>query len=162
MIADGRNIILHRNGMNTDIVADVISYYNIWKNQPEEILTEIQNIPVDIQCESVFAYLLNKVDYKVDPAGKQFIKSPARLLADGKGDCKSFTIFIASCLHCLGIPHTIRFTNYYNGDQYTHVYPIAYDEHGKAIVLDACPQMDRKVKYDFEAKFTHKKDFYFQ
>lgn len=162
MIADGRNIMLHSNGLNPDIVEEVINYYNIWKCQPEGILTEIQDIPVSVQCESIYAYLLKNVNYKVDPEGKQFIKSPARLLADGFGDCKSFTVFIASCLHCLGVPHTIRFANYYGGSQYTHVYPIAYDEQGKAIVLDACPQRDRKIKYDYEARFINKKDFYFQ
>lgn len=55
MIADGRNIMLHSNGLNPDIVEEVINYYNIWKCQPEGILTEIQDIPVSVQCESIFS-----------------------------------------------------------------------------------------------------------
>lgn len=161
MIVEGKNRMINKEGLNPDIVEGVIRCYNKWKESPRAILTEIAHISVADQCESIYSYLLNKVRYRIDPPGYQYIKSPARLLSDGIGDCKSFTIFIASCLHCLGIRHTIRFANYYNGDQYTHVYPIAYDEQGEPIVLDATPQQDRRVKYDFEARYQHKKDFNF-
>ncbi|MCM1069932.1 MAG: transglutaminase-like domain-containing protein [Paludibacter sp.] len=136
MKATGKNDWLGY-GNNRDVVRNVVRCYDKWSEQPREIVSELRNVDVDTACYSIFLYLVDHVRYQEDKAGYQFIKSPARLLADGVGDCKSMTLFIASCLHCLGIPHIIRFVNFDGGNQYTHVYPIAFDENRQPIVLDA-------------------------
>lgn len=168
MRADGRNTYL-QFGDNSAVVKHVKACYEKWRNQPQELVSELRKksgtdtISTNEQCYAIFDYLLNNVNYVVDKVGYQFIKSPARLLADGTGDCKSMTIFIASCLHCLGIPHTIRFVNFDGGTQYTHVYPIAYDETGKIIIIDAVERdAAGQPIYNYARPFAKNKDIYYR
>lgn len=158
MKSDGRNEIL-KFGDNRDIVSYVKSCYERWKNQPAEICSGIYG-DIDAKCEAIFGYMVDHVDYLLDPPGVQYIKSPARLLADGCGDCKSLTMFMSCCLHCAGISHIIRFVNFDGGDQFTHVYPVALDENGKEIILDMCEKDDDGVVlYDYARPYKKKKDF---
>lgn len=161
MRTDGKNTYL-RFGDNKDVVKYVCQCYEKWRNQPVEMVQELQGLTTRQQCEAIFDYLLDNVSYIVDKAGYQFIKSPARLLSDGVGDCKSMTIFIASCLHCLHIPHVIRFVNFDNSDQYTHVYPIAYDENGNQIILDAVERdAHNQPVFDYARRYSKKKEIYY-
>ncbi|MBQ0153826.1 MAG: hypothetical protein KBS70_03470 [Bacteroidales bacterium] len=147
-------------GDNRQVVRNVIRCYEQWRDMPADIVQELRGLDVEDQCRSIFAYLVANTNYLLDPAGVQYIKSPARLLKDGAGDCKSLTLFIASCLHCLGIRHTIRFVNFDGGLQYTHVYPIAYREDGSPIILDAC-EMDATGQpiFNYARPFKKKKEF---
>ena len=148
-------------GNNRDVVKYVVECYKKWREQPVNILGDLYGIPEDEQCYAIFEYVLENVAYKEDMPGYQFIKSPARLLTDKVGDCKSMTLFICSCLHCLGIPHTIRFVNFDGGSQYTHVYPIAHTQEGM-IILDAVERdAQGKPIYNYARPFIKNKDIYF-
>lgn len=161
MQSDGKNVLLE-TGYNSDVIENMLSCYRQWRNQPTDIVRSLSG-SIDKRCESVFAYLVNHVSYRLDDDGMQYIKSPARLLADGEGDCKSLTMFIACCLHCMGIKHIIRFVNYDGGSQYTHVYPVAIDEIGNEIILDACEKdQDGVILYDFARPYKRKKDFVYE
>ena len=161
MISDGKNTLLKIGG-NADVVTCFQSCYQQFKEQPRELVKELQGMRVNEKCESVFGYLCDNVYYQLDPDGEQYIKSPARLLADGCGDCKSLTMFIASCLHCLRIPCIVRFVNFDGGAQYTHVYPVAIDENGKEIILDMCETDDEGTPYyDYARPYSKKKDIYY-
>lgn len=160
MISDGKNTLI-AVGINDDVIQCELECYDRWKNQPMELVSGLVG-SVDEKCEAVFAYLTENVFYKLDDEGNQYIKSPARLLADGCGDCKSLTMFIVCCLHCLGIEHIIRFVNYDGGNQYTHVYPVAIDEFGNEIVLDACEKdADGVILYNYARACKKHKDFIF-
>lgn len=158
MEATGKNQYI-TFGSNKDVIKYIINYYEKWKNQPQNIVGELRNIPIRDVCYSIFCYVIENVEYKEDVNGYQFIKSPARLLKDGVGDCKSMTLFIASCLHCLGIKHTIRFVNFDGGEQFTHVYPIAYDEQGNTIIID-CVERDAQGEpiFDYARNYYKKYD----
>lgn len=147
-------------GVNKDVVEAWKYVYQKCKDQPAAILeAELYNLPVDEKCRAVFSYLARNVRYKIDPYGVQWIKTPARLLRDGQGDCKSFTMFIASCLHCLGVPVIVRFVNFDGGYQFTHVYPVAIDEWGNEIVLDACEtDKENQPIYGYARPYKNKKD----
>lgn len=161
MYSDGINTLLEV-GYNADVIEREIECYHMWKNQPMSLVCNIVGT-VDEKCESVFAYLVEHVTYRLDDRGVQYIKSPARLLEDGYGDCKSMTMFIACCLHCMGIRHIIRFVNYDGGKQYTHVYPVAIDEYGNEIILDACEKgIDGKILYNYARPYKRKKDFCYE
>lgn len=168
MIADGKNTLI-AVGLNDDVIDAELACYHRWKNQPMELVRGLiaKNSvgyygSVDERCEAVFAYLVRHVVYRLDDDGVQWIKSPARLLEDGCGDCKSLTMFIACCLHCMGIEHIIRFVNYDGGSQYTHVYPVAIDEFGNEIVLDACEKdSDGIILYGYARPCKKYKDFRF-
>ena len=158
MVADGKNTLVCV-GYNHDVVRTELACYHMWKDQPKELVRDLCGT-VDERCEAIFSYLLDHVDYKLDDEGMQYVKSPARLLKDGFGDCKSLTMFIACCLHCMSIKHIIRFVNYDGGKQYTHVYPVAIDERGNEIVLDACEKdVDGVVMYNYARDYKRKKDF---
>lgn len=163
MIADGKNT-LYIEGLNDDVIKCELATYERYKDQPKNILApELYQCSVDEACEALFDHLTRNVKYKLDPAGKQFVRTPARLLEDKKGDCKSLTMFFVCCLHCLGIPHIIRFVNFDGGDQYTHVYAVAIDEYGKEVILDACEKDDDGyILYDYARPYAKKKDFYFE
>ncbi len=163
MIADGKNTLLKEFGKNGDILQLWQECYEQFKEQPNDLVRDLRGGSIDEQCQAIFGYLLDNVTYQEDASGFQWIKSPARLLSDHVGDCKSFTMFIASCLHCLGVKHIVRFVNFDGGTQYTHVYPVAIDENGYEIILDAC-EKDRQgyPVYDYARPFKKKKDFIYE
>ena len=146
-------------GVNKDIVSCWCSCYDRFKDQPKNLVEDLKGMSVNQACESIYDYMISHTRYQLDADGEQLIKSPGRLLADGCGDCKSYTMFIASCLHCLGIPCIVRFVNFDGGDQYTHVYPVAIDEKGNEIIMDACELNEQGVPYyDYARPYEKKKD----
>lgn len=159
MYSDGKNRLM-KIGVNYDVVRSFVACYEKFKDQPKDIVSDLRGETVNNACEAIFDYMCKKVSYKLDEDGKQFIKSPARLLADGCGDCKSLTMFVSCCLHCLGIQHIVRFVNFDGSDQYSHVYPVAIDENGKEIVMDMCEtDEDGTPFYNYARKYSVKKDF---
>lgn len=162
MRSDGQNRFMIA-GNNADIVSCWKKCYEEFKNQPMDIVSEIRNMgTIDDKCQAIFGYMVSNTRYLLDPDGEQLIKSPGRLMADGCGDCKSYTMFIASCLHCLGIPCKVRFVNFDGGNQFTHVYPIAIDEQGNEIIMDACElDEDGTPLYDYARRYMKKKELYY-
>lgn len=162
MRADGQNRLMIV-GVNSDVLESEIACYHQFKCQPMVILEDLQGaMSIDEKCRSIFAYLVEHVRYQLDPVGDQYIKSPARILSDGVGDCKSLTMFICCCLHCLGITHKFRFVNFDGSRQFSHVYAVAVDEDGKEIIMDAC-ELDGTGApiYNYARPYTKKKDFVF-
>ena len=158
MISDGRNVHIV-NGYNSDVVAAIKACYQKFKEQPKDHVTNLQGLPIKDQCYAIFENLVSKVRYQVDPDGVQYIKSPARLLADGYGDCKSLSMYICCCLHCLGRKHAFRFVSFDGDNQYTHVYAICWDEQGNEIILDACEKDDEGYTlFDYARPYTKKLD----
>lgn len=161
MISDGQNKFM-MSGFNSDIVDCWKKCYEEFKEQPRSLVSNIAAGTIDEKCQDVFDYMIKNTWYQLDRDGEQLIKSPARLLADGCGDCKSYTMFIACCLHCLGIPCKVRFVNFDGGSQYTHVYAVAIDEQGNEIIMDACElDTDGTPLYDYARRYTKKKDIYY-
>ena len=164
MISDGRNRFI-MSGLNSDIVKCWQQCYEQFKEQTQDIVSDLKysGASRDELCQAIFGYMINHTHYQLDREGEQLIKSPARLLKDGCGDCKSYTMFIASCLHCLGIPCKVRFVNFDGGTQYTHVYPVAIDENGNEIIMDACElDTDGTPIYDYARPYTKKKEFVYE
>lgn len=159
MIADGQNRYM-MSGLNRDVVSCWAKCYEQFKDQPRELVQNLRGHNIDSTCEAVYGYMVANTRYLLDRDGEQLIKSPARLLRDGCGDCKSYTMFICCCLHCLGIKHIARFVNFDGGDQYTHVYPVAIDEYGNEIIMDAC-ELDKDnvtCLYNYARPYAKKKD----
>lgn len=80
-------------------------------------------------------YIQNAVDYVPDSFLLQAIKLPDSLLALGKGDCKSISLFITAALVAAGHKAGFRFASYSKNKPFTHVYSIVYVD-GKAIPVD--------------------------
>ena len=162
MKSDGQNRFMMA-GLNGDIIECWRKCYEQFKDQTSDLVNDIRCAgTVDEKCQAIFGYMVTNTHYRLDDDGVQMIKSPARLIADGCGDCKSYTMFIASCLHSLGIPCKVRFVNFDGGKQYTHVYPVAIDENGNEIVMDACElDEDGTPLYDYARRYMKKKELYY-
>lgn len=105
-------------------------------------------------CKNIWQFVKTQIPYVLDPDGEQYIKSPGRLWKDKAGDCKSFSVFIASCLRNLGIPYGYRFTSYSKSDSTpTHVYVYVPLDKGE-IILDAV----WSGPFNTQKEFSHKQD----
>lgn len=134
--AEHKDTIINRQGKTKDIMQAVVDCYNSDCAQVQELADNFPGNDTLSRCRAVFDFVDKNIKYQIDPLQKQWIRTPARLWSDGEGDCKSFSIFICSCLRCMGIPHLFRFAAYEGNSDPTHVYAVAIDESGKEIIVD--------------------------
>lgn len=107
----------------------------------------------------IYQYLRHSINYVSDVSitpKDQFVKSPTRLMKDGYGDCKSYSIFAASILKNLGYKYKYRFIVQAGSDGITsaHVYVVAKTSDGRSIVIDGVHPVFNK-----EENYIYKKDF---
>lgn len=74
---------------------------------------------------NVFNFVNDHIKYEPDKKGREQLRTPARLIADGKGDCDCYTVFIRSCLTNMGILNRNRKTGYDPNADYQHIYAVA-------------------------------------
>jgi len=159
MIADGHTRIVKRNGTTSDIASLVYDEYNRSFSQVNELAHKLQGSDKLETCRNIFDYIVSHVAYKQDPPGVQWVKTPARLVHDKFGDCKSMAIFAASCLRCLGIDHTFRFVGFTHSKDVTHVYVAVPDGNGGEITIDPVTGYDGNRKlFNDEVTYTTKID----
>lgn len=148
-----------RKGLNQDVLNEVLATYEIYKDQPNEILDDIRQLDYTTQCAAIFGYLVENVTYREDPIGEQYVQSPGYLIRKSKvGDCKSMSVFIGSCLHCLGIPFVFRFVGFANNGIYSHVYIVANPDTHNQIILDPVERIDGEPVFDYARPYVIKKD----
>lgn len=152
----GKKTIIHKNG-DTDDIIDVILLGERRFEQYGADFCQWANANFKATKEGLsilWKYVRNEFKYKVDPSGKQWIKTPPALASTGKGDCKSKTLFVNAVLRCLGIKYKIRFTSYDKNDPtIKHVYTVAYLD-GEEIIIDSVYR-----KFNQEVAYKHKRDF---
>jgi hypothetical protein len=83
-------------------------------------------------CRTVWNFVYNHIQYKLDAPHEEQIRRPARSWADRKSgvDCDCYTVFISSILTNLNIPHHLRMTAYSKHRGYQHVYVIVPKKYG--------------------------------
>lgn len=157
--AEHKDTIINRQGKTKDIMQAVIDCYNSDYSQVQELADNLPGNDTLSRCRAVFDFVDKNIKYQIDPLQKQWIRTPARLWSDGEGDCKSFSIFICSCLRCMGIPHLFRFAAYEGNSDPTHVYAVAIDESGKEIIVDPVYRDENgKAVFNKECPYTKKID----
>lgn len=72
-------------------------------------------------AKAIFNFLKTETTYEREPNSKQTTKTIKRFLADGKGDCKHYTLFINNILEACGYSPVYRFAGY-SRDGFTHTY----------------------------------------
>lgn len=159
MVADGHTRIVKRNGTTSDIASLVIDEYNRSFSQVNELAHKLQGTDKMATCRNIFDYIVSHVAYKQDPPGVQWVKTPARLVHDKFGDCKSMAIFAASCLRCLDIEHCFRFVGFTHSKDVTHVYVAVPDGNGGEITIDPVTGYDgNRKQFNDEVTYTTKID----
>lgn len=146
-----KNTVIHQNGDTWDIVNTVLKADKQSKKDTEQLSKQFTRDKAGLR--QLWLYVKNNFTYKEDENGQQWIKSPARLFHDKKGDCKSFTIFINSVLQNLKIDYITRFISQNSDKDPTHVYSIAVLGDEK-IILDAVYH-----KFNEEPRHTKKYDY---
>jgi hypothetical protein len=131
--------------------------YNVENDrQIAELAKQLKGENEISSCYNIFGFLINEVNYRADGAD-QLIKSPARLIYERRGDCKSYSVFTACCLKYLGIKHFFRFAGYGSDTEPTHVYIIAVIDN-KEIPIDAVAYVQLGQKFGTEKKYKLKID----
>ena len=153
------NTLIKAHGGNEDVLRAVKICFEQERNNMGDYVDQWRFLPWYQQCISVFDELLANVRYSADQFD-QLVKTPARLLYDGVGDCKSMTIYIASCLWALGADEiTLRFVSHSNLRIYSHVYCIAR-KGAETYTLDAVERdSNGNAIFNYARPFVHKNDF---
>lgn len=129
-----------KEGDTLDILKEVLATYLANWRDTERLAPHFKAATLESTLRNVWQFVKTHVPYKVDPEGWQFPKAPARLWADKQGDCKSYSIFIASVLQNIGIPYQFKFVAWKPEQPLRHVYitvPDTKAPNGKYWILDA-------------------------
>lgn len=151
---DGKNTLKKRRGTTKDIINEVLNTYQDTWYTTAELAETLRRGTEEETCRAVFDFIVDNVNYNEDPDGVQWIRTPARLLHDGEGDCKSMAILSASLLNNLGIPCFFRFVSFSKNNQITHVYTVT--ESG--IIIDPVERIDEQPVFNYASEYTYKKD----
>ena len=145
-----------KKNADTDDIIHVIllaDKHHITKDDTADVAEEFLGTGIYDTCYNIWKFVVDNIDYRRDAPGRERVKSPSVTFFDGYADCKSMSLWVASCLRNLGIRYKYRFTGY-AGDKYvTHVYVVAFDKQGKEIIIDATYD-----KFDEEVAYLFKKD----
>jgi len=145
-----RNTVIKR-GFTSDIEKVCIDTFQKHWCECSEFAQQFRRTSESETCKAIFDWVIENLIYQPDPVGEQWIQTPARLVMDRKiGDCKSFSILIASVLRCLGIPGYFRFVAW-NGKNIEHVYIVT----NSGIIIDT---VERPIKFNYARNFSFKKD----
>ncbi len=119
-----------------DTINLIIQTINVYSNAPyiKDIIEKLK-APDQLQfVKNVFDFVCTNVQYQKDPAGDENIYTPARLMQEGKGDCKKMTTFIAACLKAGEVEPLLKVISY-DGKNYEHIFVIC-KINGQIIILD--------------------------
>ena len=136
-----------------DIVSEVLGCYQESNWQVKNFAPYLKGNGIYDTCLNIWAFLKKFVKYKVDPDNVQWVKEPSKVWADKECDCKSYSIFIASCLKNLGIDGVFRFVSFNKDPDPTHVYIVVRNQGQDIIIDDVMPQFNK------EAPYKNKKDY---
>ncbi len=151
----GDDEVKYKDGNTQDIISVVLYGDSKAAFYTKEFAPSLKGTSVLNTCQNIWRFVKTQIPYVLDPEGKQFIKSPGRLWFDKAGDCKSFSVFTASCLKNLNIPYGYRFTSYKKSNPTpTHVYVYVPLANGKEIILDSVWD----GPFNTQKKFEHKQD----
>lgn len=146
--------VLYNDGDTGDIMKEVLDCFNDSKEQLKAFAPHLRGSSLRATCQNIWNFVKMNISYKVDPPGVQWIKEPQRTWYDKVCDCKSYSIFIASVLHNLGIKGTFRFVSFKSSDSTpTHVYIVVKDGNSLIKIDGVMPA------FDVEKPYTHKHDY---
>lgn len=91
------------------------------------VKNEITGSSLKEKCQQIFDFAYSHIQYKLDKAGEEQLRSPNRAWADRRNgiDCDCFSIFVGCCLTNLKVPFAIRIIELSKKGYYQHVYAIA-------------------------------------
>jgi len=145
----GSSVIVKKSGTNSDIIKTIHSVLPFAIKQAKNAkFDQILKGKTEIEtCQNIWNFLRRNLRYKEDSIHFQDIKLPRKLVLDGSGDCKSYSLFTAAILKSLNIPFKFVYTSYNENKTPSHVY-IQTDS---GIIIDGVYSQFNKEK-----KWTYK------
>lgn len=150
--------LITSRGNNNEVIKTIVDVFRDYKESTRALVTTLYEADIDTQCYSIFNYVLQNVQYREDDGNNQYVKTPARLLTDKVGDCKSMAILAASLLYNLAIPCYFRFVSFTSQPIYTHVYVVVKLSNGEEIIIDPVERVNGQPMYNYARQFRLKKD----
>lgn len=136
------------------------------------VQAELQHLPLFEACQKLWHFVKQHIRYERDDAKKHLdfskrelreqVRSPRRLIADGKGDCDCMTNFVNACMLEYGIKGQIvnRITAYDGNTNFQHIYSLIPDGKGRYIIMDCVwnhfnteKQYSKKQDHPMELQF---------
>lgn len=155
-IADFKTTVNKLNAINSDIITALESSFPAAVQQTKTFAKNFLAGTDQETANKVWTFLKSNINYRRDSEGRQQVRLPARLIADGFGDCKSYSLLAASVLANLGFKVGFRYTSYGNSSTPTHVYCIAR-KGGRSYIIDGVWEY-----FNTEKKYSFKKDNWMQ
>lgn len=131
--------------------------------QTKKLSEKLKGATLAATLRNASNFILDYIRYVKDDEAHEQIRSPRRLVYDGKGDCDCFAVFLATVLINNGIDFRFRIAKYKEGD-WGHIYIVVpKDQRNRKkpllsrndyYVLD--PVTNR---HDYEVKFLDHKDY---
>lgn len=136
--------VMHRDGDTRDIINTILYADSKLKGAMCKFASGFEKSYEGLY--DLWDFVRQYINYIADEPGHERVKDPTVTWRDRSGDCKSFSLFIASILKCLQITYKYRFASYKDDDP-THVYIIA-TLNGREVILDATiDRFDSEVSY---------------
>lgn len=165
---EGKDLFI-KNGSVNEVVSACIDIVADHYKEVEDLAKTLKGGSLKETCANIFNFAYPYLQYHLDKAGTEELRTPARSWYDGQIrfkqqgdtsagiDCDDFSIFCGSILKCLGIKFKFRITKYDGRANYQHIYvvvPSAQDTDGE-IVIDPVLSV-----FDYQKPFSaEKSDF---
>lgn len=128
-------VLRHRiNADNHDLISDVIA-------ATRTAVKKVRPLPRGDAARLCHAFLQGEINY-IEEKGDQYTRMPWRTIADGRGDCKSFAVFVASLCAASGCRASLRFVKLPGDDHFGHVYAVI-----DGIAVDPCLEFGEECAY---------------
>lgn len=155
MKPDNHNTLINPRGRTHHIITEVLNTYYTYRHTAHQFAQQFARATEELTARAIFDYIITHIRYQEDPDGVQWIKTPARLLSDASGDCKSMAIFTATMLYNLHHPFTIRFVSFTQNPAPTHVYIVTRT----GIIIDPVERINNQPIFNYATPYTHKIDY---
>lgn len=135
---------------SNDLINILISKLPTATKQVKSIAPKFKGRTPKESARKIWNFLKQNISYKIDPDMDQYIRLPARFVADAVGDCKSYTLFTGAILNALKIPFSFRFAGYDGNTIPSHVYTVAHTPSGDVIIDGVYHRFDAEKKPNFK------------
>lgn len=134
-----------------DIIKSILNAHDKHASDYKKIAYHFKGSTPKQTAKNIFDFLKSNVKYFIEPSEKQMIKSPAAIVAQGFGDCKSYSLFSSGIARALGLPYAFRFSSYKKYDpQPGHVFTVINPGSQNEIWIDpVLPKFNYKKPYNF-------------
>lgn len=151
---DQKRDLIHPDQATHDIINLIMEAFKLPDVQldTEPFAAHLAGDTIEATCRNIWEALRENVKF-IEDKSDQNLQSPSHLWKNGKGDCKSMTLWAGSVLMNLGIKFNVRFVSEKQGEDIHHVYIAVPDGDGEVIIDATLPEFNRELPY------AYKKDY---